>query len=121
MSVNLSKRTTEEVLEHHIRTLGAGELEEVLLDYTEDSCLINMNGVVKGLDALRDFFKDSIENCLPPDTDQTFEVRRTDGKLAYVVWRAESQFFHVPFGTDTFVVENGHIVMQTFAGIMQEV
>lgn len=121
MNDMLSARSTEEVLEHHIRTLAAGELEEVLLDYTEESCLINMNGTVKGLDALRSFFKDSIENCLPPDADQTVAVKRTDGKLAYIVWHAESRFYHVPFGTDTFVIENGHIVLQTFAGIMQEV
>lgn len=121
MSQSLTDRTVEEVLEHHIRTLAAGELEEVLKDYCEESCLLNMNGAVRGLDALRAFFKDSIENCLPPDARQEVTVKRISGEMAYIVWNADSRFYHIPMGTDTFIIRGGKIVMQSFAGIMEEV
>lgn len=119
MSQSLSGRTVEEVLEHHIKYLAEGNLEEVLLDYNDDSYLINTNGIVIGKDALKEFFRDSIENCLPPDTKQTIEVKRIHGELAYIVWKAESKYYHVPFGTDTFVIRGGKIIMQSFAGIMK--
>ena len=117
--MDLSKRSTVEVLEHHIKYLAEGNLEEVLLDYNEDSFIINMGGVVNGMDAIRAFFKNSIENVLPPDTAQSFSVRHVNGALAYIIWEAESQFCRIPFGTDTFVVKDGHIVMQSFAGIIE--
>ncbi|MBP3218496.1 MAG: nuclear transport factor 2 family protein [Lachnospiraceae bacterium] len=121
MDDKYTNRTVEEVLEHHIKYLGEGNLEETLKDYTDESYLINPNGVVCGLDELRAFFDDSIRNCLPPDTIQKFVCKRVHGDLAYIVWNAESRFYSVPFGTDSFVIRNGHIVMQTFAGIMKEV
>ena len=114
-------RSTEEVLDHHVRVLAQGELEEVLKDYAEDAVLIQPDGIVRGHDELRAFFKNSIENCLPPDARQTVEIRRVCGQMAYIVWNAESRFCRIPFGTDTFVVQNGKIVMQSYAGITEEV
>jgi hypothetical protein len=35
-----------------------------------------------------------------------------DGKIAYITWSAGAD---IPLGTDTFVVDNGKIVSQTFA------
>ena len=119
--MDYNNRTVEEVLEHHIKYLGEGDLGETLKDYTDESYLINPNGVVCGLDQLRDFFYDSIHNALPPETKQTFTCKRVYGDLAYIVWNADSPYYDVPFGTDTFVIRYGHIVMQTFAGIMKEV
>ena len=37
---------------------------------------------------------------------------RVDGNIAYITWSIGSD---VPLGTDTFVVDNGKIVSQTFA------
>lgn len=111
-------RTTQQVLEHHIHHLGAGNLEEVLLDYAPDAKLINMGGLVQGLKELRAFFQNSIETALPPDTKQTILAKHVAGELAYIVWEADSRFYNVPFGTDTFVIRDGKIVLQTFAGVM---
>ena len=37
---------------------------------------------------------------------------RVDGNIAYITWSVGSD---IPLGTDTFVVDNGKIVSQTFA------
>ncbi len=43
--------------------------------------------------------------------------QEVDGDTAYIVWKAETADNRVSnFGTDTFIVQNGKIVTQTFAG-----
>jgi len=118
--MDYSSRSTLEVLDHHCKYLAEGNLEEVLADYNEDSFIINMGGVVNGKAALREFFKSNIEGLLPPDTEQTFTVKHVHGELGYIIWNAKSRFCTIPYGTDTFVVKKGHIVMQSFAGIIEE-
>jgi hypothetical protein len=39
-----------------------------------------------------------------------------DGEHAYIFWKAESDNYDVPLGTDTFVIRDGKIVFQSFAG-----
>ncbi len=120
MGKDKTKRTVEEVLDHHIRTLGAGLIEEVLYDYAEDAVIINPGGVVQGLKEIRAFFTDSVKNVLPPESVSIFSKKVTCGDLAYIVWSAESPFYSIPFGTDTFVIRDGQIVEQTFAGILNK-
>ncbi len=118
MQDELNLRTTKEVLEHHNKYLQGGNLEETLKDYLPDSVIINMGGPVVGIDAIRAFFSDSIAHCLPPQT--TYETLQcyVHGEMAYITWKAESPFYSVPYGTDTFFIQNGKIVRQTFAGIL---
>jgi len=51
---------------------------------------------------------------LPAGVIDDFSLRsmRVDGNIAYITWSAGSG---IPLGTDTFVVDNGKIVSQTFA------
>jgi hypothetical protein len=42
--------------------------------------------------------------------------RATNGDTAYIVWKAETAENRYEIGTDTFIVKNGKIVSQTFAG-----
>ena len=48
----------------------------------------------------------------------SFEMSRQDidGDTAYIVWKAETADNRYEFGTDTFLVKDGKIVTQTFAG-----
>ena len=120
MTGDLTKRTTAEVLAHHNKYLQGGDLEETLRDYLPDSVIINMGGPVVGIDAIRAFFADSIKNCLPPET--TYETLQcyVHGEMAYITWTADSPYYAVPYGTDTFFVQDGKIVRQTFAGILSK-
>lgn len=118
MSDQLSKRSTLEVLEHHNLYLQAGNLEETLADYNEDSVIINMSGPKVGIEEIRAFFADSIKNCLPPETTYETIQQYVHGEMAYITWKAESPYYSVPYGTDSFIIKNGKIVQQTFAGIL---
>ncbi|NLX77278.1 MAG: nuclear transport factor 2 family protein [Clostridiaceae bacterium] len=116
----ISKRTTMEVLDHHITHLAAGNLEEVVMDYADDAFIVTMNGVVKGKDEIRAFFENNIKNVLPPDSVNIIEKKTVHGEIGYIVWNAVSKYYRFRFGTDTFVIKNGRIVMQTFAGITEK-
>jgi hypothetical protein len=105
--VVVSAEKTRAVVEHHAAALMAGDLDGVMEDYTEDSVVItNLGGVVRGLDALRAAFGAVSEF---PGFEQTCE--HVEGECAYVTWKMTG----VAFGTDTFVVRDGKIALQTAA------
>ncbi len=120
MSQKREDRNIVEVLDHHIRVLDAGLVDEVLFDYAENALIITPGGVVQGLDEIRKFFTNSVANVLPPGSTSRMIQKVTCGEVAYIVWSAESPFYSIPFGTDTFIIRNGQIVEQTFAGILNK-
>jgi hypothetical protein len=69
--------------------------------------------VYRGKREIRAFFADFL-NCLPAGAVDRFslETLRVDGNLAYITWSVGTD---IPLGTDTFVVDDGKIVSQTFA------
>lgn len=117
---DLTKRSTEEVLRHHLKHVQSCNLEEALLDYTEQSTLINFSGPKHGLEEIRAFFADSMKTCLPPESVWVNETTYVDGEMAYTIWTAESPFYSIPYGTDTYIIRGGKIIQQTFAGILKE-
>ena len=42
-------RTPQEVFQHHAQALGAGDLDEIVADYTDDAVFITPAGVQRGL------------------------------------------------------------------------
>lgn len=106
--------TTEAVFAHHLQALMSGNMDDILSDYTEDSVAFSPQGVFRGLEQLRGFFTFAM-SILTPDTMQNFRVIRQDidGDYAYIFWTAAPA---VIAGGDTFVIRDGKIVMQSFAG-----
>lgn len=113
---DLSKRTTLEVINHHNKALNSGNLEETLLDYHENAFIITPGGIIKGIDAIRDFFAENIRNHLPPESIIKYHEVTACGKLGYTRWEAKSPYVTYLLGSDTFVVEDGKIIMQSFVG-----
>jgi ketosteroid isomerase-like protein len=118
--MDLSKRTTAEVLQHHLDVLGAGDVEATLLDYAADAFIITADGVTRGLTEIRKFFTNSVENVLPPGSDFEMRQKIVEGEVALIVWSAESPKYRIPFGTDTFIIRAGQIVEQTFTGVVNQ-
>lgn len=113
-------RTTEEVVRHHCRVLAEGDVPATVSDYAPDAYIFTPGGVVQGHEAITKFFEASVAGCMPPDAEQEFTKMEFKGELGQIVWKGESRFCSIPFGTDTFVVRDGFIVMQTFAGIIND-
>ena len=112
----MSRRGTKEtnaVLDNHLDAGLRGDLDAVLSDFSEDSVLFLPQGPIRGIAGLREFYE-SLLSHPPAGFPKAFKLLRrdVDGEVAYIVWKAEPG---VLLATDTFVVRNGKIMIQTFA------
>ena len=109
----------EETLNHYLQSFGDGDIDAVMTDYTEESVILFESTLVKGLDNIREFFRDFIENVLPPGSP--FEMKHTQvvDNVAYIVWEASTDKLNFKLGTDTFVIREGKIAQQTVAALVE--
>ena len=107
---------TQDVLTHHLACFGKGDLDGIMADYTSASRLFTLNGVLRGMGPIRELFVTMFSEFAKPG--MSFEMLRqdVDGDTAYIVWKADTADNRYELGTDTFVVKDGKIVTQTFAG-----
>ena len=107
---------TQAVLDHHLAAFGAGDADEILKDYTDQSVLITPDGTIRGRDALRTAFSGFFSGLFAPGTyDFVMDASHVEGEVAYIAWHANCASAEVALGTDTFVVRGGKIAVQTFA------
>jgi pimeloyl-ACP methyl ester carboxylesterase/ketosteroid isomerase-like protein len=105
---------TEQILMHHLIAFGENNLDEILKDYTEQSVIMTPNGAIKGLIAVRKFFKDFFE-VIPSGSSFTMRQKTIEGNVAYIAWASESGSNEIPMGTDTFVFDGDKIQYHTVA------
>jgi hypothetical protein len=108
--------TTQDVLAHHLDCFGRGDLAGIMEDYALASRLFTQDGVLRGLDAIRGRVAIPFAECGKPGMSFRMIRQDVDGDTAYIVWTAETADRRFELGTDTFIVQDGRIVTQTFAG-----
>ena len=111
--------TTEEVLNHHLSTFGARDLEGLLSDYTEDSVLLSPQGTFRGLEQLRNLYTAFFDEFGKPGMTFDMDCQIVDGETALIVWKAETADNVYEYAADTFVIRDGKITSQTFAAKMR--
>jgi hypothetical protein len=112
--VNAESAVTETVVRNHLHAFLAQKgITAILSDYDEDARFFSEAKVYQGKREIHGFFVDFI-GSLPAGAYDSFSLRslRVDGNIVYITWSIGRD---VPLGTDTFVVDNGKIVSQTFA------
>src|SRR6266436_6611611 len=104
--------TTQDVLTYHLESIG--DIAGTMADYTAESRFFTPDGLLRGSEAIRRFFVRLFEEFAKPG--MSFEMLRqeVDGDAAYIVWKAETADNRFELGSDTFIVQNGKIVTQTF-------
>ena len=108
--------TTQAILDHHLAAFAAGDADEILKDYTDESVLITPDGVTRGRGSLRTAFDGFFAGLFAPGTyDFVMDASHVEGEVAHIVWHADCASAEVVLGTDTFVVRDGKITVQTFA------
>ena len=101
----MSSEKTRAVLDHHLAALLVGDLDGLMEDYTDDSVFVsNLGGVVKGSDSIRSMFAAGADMS---GWEQL--MAHVEGEAAFITWKVEG----VVTGTDTFVVRDGKIALQT--------
>ena len=106
---DLSKRTPEEVFTHHGQSLGAEDLDAIMMDYADTAILISPAGVLRGK-AIRNFFADLIQS-LPKAQWKLKTIYAAN--VLFLEWTADSAQASVSDGVDTFIFQNGLITLQT--------
>jgi ketosteroid isomerase-like protein len=104
-------RTPQEVFAHHGKALAAGDLDEIVVDYADDSVLITPAGVARGKDGIRKAFAKLLDDL--PNAAWDLKNQIFDGDVLFLEWAADSTVNRVDDGVDTFVFRDGMIWAQT--------
>jgi ketosteroid isomerase-like protein len=104
-------RTPQEIFAHHGQALGAGDLDEIVADYAEDSVLITPAGVARGRDGVRGVFAKLLGDL--PGAAWDLKNQVFEGDVLFLEWAADSPLNRVEDGVDSFVFRDGMIWAQT--------
>lgn len=107
---------TKDVIDHHLKTFGDGDLEGILSDYAPGAVMFTANGPLRGVDEIRPLFQAMMAEFGKSGAGIHLKERCIYGDHAYLLWNAETADNVYELGTDTFVVRNGKIVAQSFTG-----
>ena len=112
--MNAQSLATETVVRRHLQAFLDGQgVDAIVADYGEAAQFHTEAKIYDGKREIRGFFEDFVDG-LPAGATDRFELRsmQVQQNLAYITWSVGSE---IPLGTDTFVVDDGQIVAQTFA------
>ena len=106
------KRSTQQVVDDHLRLAMEGELEQDLArNYAQDVVVLSNWGVEHGHDGARRLAQ--LLQAQLPDSTFAYRLRMVERDVAMLQWTAESAAASVHDGVDSFVVRDGRITAQT--------
>jgi len=112
-------RTPQEVFAHHVEALGAGELDDIVADYTDDAVFISPTGVLRGPDGIRRAFTQLLADV--PDANWDLRTQIYEGDVLFLEWAADAGATRVDDGIDTFVFRDGLIWVETVRYTLQRI
>jgi ketosteroid isomerase-like protein len=104
-------RTPEEVFQHHAQALGAGDLDGIVADYTDDAVFIMPAGIKPGKSGIREAFTQLLADV--PNAAWELKTQIYSGDVLFLEWAAVSSATKVEDGIDTFIFRDGLIRLQT--------
>lgn len=107
---------TQDILDHHLQCFADGDLEGILSDYAPDAVLFTADGALRGPGEIRPLFEALLAEFGKPGASFSLRRQLVDSDCAYIVWHAATADNVYELGTDTFVVRDGKIAVQSFAG-----
>lgn len=107
---------TRDIVLHHLASFQDNDLEAVLSDYTNESVLITQDATYTGPEEIKVFFAALMIHFPKKTSDFELDKVVVSNELVYIAWHAHTPSLEVSLGTDTFIVREGKIIQQTFAG-----
>lgn len=107
--------SAQQLLDQHLQRFGAGDIDGLLSQYAADVVFITRDKVLHGPAELRPLFEAMIAEFAQPGARFELLARQAEGEYAYITWTADTPQHQYALGSDTFVIRNGQIVMQTSA------
>ena len=117
-NTSFDEAITKKVLDHHLKTFQANDLEGVMADYVEESILITPDRTYTGLAEIRENFVQAYKALPSNGTTMTVTKSVVSKNVAYIVWKAITPTVEFEYATDTFIIVDGKIVSQTYAGVV---
>ena len=115
----MATRSTRDVIDNHLKSFGAGDLEGILSDYAPDAALFTPDGLLRGVEEIRTLFVAMLAEFAKPGATFSLKHLSTEGDHGYILWAAQTADNVYEMGTDTFVVRDGRIAVQSFAGTIK--
>ena len=112
-------RTPQEIFQHHVQALGAGDLDEIVADYTDEAVFITQAGVKRGQDGIREAFTQLLADV--PNAAWDLKTLIFEDDVLFLEWAATAAATKVEDGIDTFVFSDGLIRLQTVRYTVQPV
>lgn len=113
----IDEAVTRMVLDHHWETFVANDLEGVMADYTEESVLITPDVTYVGLDEIRQNFINAFKAFPVKEGKLILNQSEVVKDVGYILWEADVPDFNLTYATDSFIIRNGKIIRQTYAGV----
>jgi len=113
-ALDTESAATEAVVRHHLQAFLEGHgVDAIVSDYAVDARFHTEAEIYRGKPEIHGFFVAFLA-ALPAGAIGDFTLRsmHVDGNVASITWSVGDA---IPLGTDTFVVQDGKIVAQTFA------
>jgi ketosteroid isomerase-like protein len=107
---------TKTVVDRHLKAFVERNLEGTLADYAADAVLFTPFAAIKGVESLRGVFAQIFAEFGKPGAVFTLTMETVEGDYAYIIWTGETADNVYEMASDTFVVRDGKIVAQSFAG-----
>ncbi|MBF8269237.1 MAG: hypothetical protein HW386_946 [Gammaproteobacteria bacterium] len=102
----------ERIVEHHMASGNSRNIDEIMTDYADDAILIAPDGAVhKGKQAILASFQQLMTQ--DPSSIITPTRKIYEGDVGYIVWTINAGQPNVVNGSDTFIIRDGKIVVQT--------
>jgi hypothetical protein len=108
--------STNDILDRHLRSFGEHNLQGILSDYAPGAVLFTPVGPLRSADAIKAFFQMLLTEFGKPGATFNLIQQSAEADYGYILWTAETADNVYELGTDTFVVRDGKIAAQSFAG-----
>jgi ketosteroid isomerase-like protein len=106
-------RTPQEIFKHQAQALMAGDVDEIVADYTDDAVFITPEGTRHGKDGVRQGFEALLADL--PQAEWDVPTQIVEGDVLFIEWKAVSQNARATDGIDTFVFTDDGIRVQSVA------
>jgi len=105
-------RSTLEVFQDHLQKRLSGDVEEdISQNYARDIVVLSNHGTFRGHAGLKQ--SAGILDRLLPNAKLKYTCKLTEGEVAFLEWIGASGDKQVRDGTDTFLIRDGKILVQT--------
>jgi hypothetical protein len=108
----LSRRTTREVLDDHLRLAAEGDLEgDLERNVAEDIAILTGRGLFRGHAGVRELARQLMEEV--PSGEWNYLSTLVADRMAFLEWTVDAGPSRVPDGADSYLIEDGKILAQT--------